>query len=633
MSNVLRIAEFDTWRPGYAGASVKVLQAGTSTLALIFFDEALTLAAPNPQGLASTTDANNQSYGKFAAPIYVGGPYTLSINSIDTTGVVRPPLTTLAGQDASQAVVTPTGGAGAPKLADIVARRVDIRNFGVLDPATAAANTVILANAIGAAAALGGGRVLIQPGTWPFTTLQLPANVILEGYGRGVTTLTSQNAGNVITLAGDRAGLERITLDGVNLIATSVGIYGINRAEVVFRDAEIKRFDTCLWLKGGHRNSWKDLYLSGGNINAKLHGDTDVGTTNLGDVYRNNEWIGGKVELANTDGLQLFYKDKRCSHFVVRDVGFENSPGMALRINGARFGTFEGCWWIGNGGHIDIHDDANSGNAARVDNTCLDITFRRGMVGPAPGLTNAGTIAIAGLAQNIVFEQMELDGVAITLNSPSNSIQVRDCVEDSFVTLAGDGTKWIRRRSQNMGASFGVTSDATLTPAWRETLAPGQVVMVEATIVAKQRNGINTAEYWVAASAKRPGSTMLYDTRTATFNLGTVITGQASGATARITADTNGVGTGTLTLTDIKGVFTIGEIITDSSGGSGRCAGAQVDQAAVLLGAVLPIRAARTDDAAWVVNIDVAGGDVRVTVTGKAATTIEWTVDVYLVTT
>src|SRR5260370_399528 len=307
-----------------------------------------------------------------------------------------------------------------------------------------------------------------------------------------------------------------MTLEGINLVATSVGIYGINRNEVVFRDAEIKRFDTGLWLKGGKRSAWKDLYLSGCNINAKLHGDTDVGTTNWGDVFRHNEWIGGKCELANTDGLQLWYKDKRCSHFAIRDVGFENCPGMALRINGARYGTFEGCWWIGNTGHIDIHDDANAGNAPRVDTTCLDLPFRR-------------------------------------------------CS--------------------------------------------------------------------IACSAKRPASTMLYDTRTATFTVGTVLTGQSSGATARLLADTNGAGTGTLTLKDIKGVFTVGETITDSSGGSGRCAGAQVDQAAVLLGAVLAVRPARQDDVAWVANIDVQGGDVRVTVTGKAATTIEWTVDVYLVTT
>ena len=44
----IRIIEFDTWRPGYGLATVRVYQAGTSTLASLFNDEELTDPAANP---------------------------------------------------------------------------------------------------------------------------------------------------------------------------------------------------------------------------------------------------------------------------------------------------------------------------------------------------------------------------------------------------------------------------------------------------------------------------------------------------------------------------------------------------------------------------------------------------------
>ena len=63
-----RISEFDLWQPGYAGAVVRVYIAGTTTLASIYTDEALSVAASNPQTLSSTT-INGDTYGKFAAPL------------------------------------------------------------------------------------------------------------------------------------------------------------------------------------------------------------------------------------------------------------------------------------------------------------------------------------------------------------------------------------------------------------------------------------------------------------------------------------------------------------------------------------------------------------------------------------
>src|ERR1035437_8536044 len=104
----IRIADFDTWRPGYGLAVVTVLEAGTSVPASVYTDTALTISAANPQTLLEKTDGGI-SYGKFSVPLYIGEPYQLQINSVDETGIETPPLDTLDQQDASDATVVATG--------------------------------------------------------------------------------------------------------------------------------------------------------------------------------------------------------------------------------------------------------------------------------------------------------------------------------------------------------------------------------------------------------------------------------------------------------------------------------------------------------------------------------------------
>ena len=58
--------------------------------------------------------------------------------------------------------------------------------------------------------------------------------------------------------------------------------------------------------------------------------------------------------------------------------------------------------------------------------------------------------------------------------------------------------------------------------------------------------------------------TLPYEGQTANFNLGTTITGDDSGAKARIIADTDGGATGTLTLYNIHGTFQDAEIVRDN---------------------------------------------------------------------
>jgi hypothetical protein len=58
----IRIADFDTWRPGYGLATVSAFLANTNVLAAIFTDEALTVPAGNPLTLIQET-LGGISYG------------------------------------------------------------------------------------------------------------------------------------------------------------------------------------------------------------------------------------------------------------------------------------------------------------------------------------------------------------------------------------------------------------------------------------------------------------------------------------------------------------------------------------------------------------------------------------------
>ena len=613
---VHRVFEFDTWRPGYGSAVVTVFIAETTTKASLFEDEALTVAAVNPQTLDSQT-INNITYGKFLKPLYTSSPYTLDIDSTDQTGIERPALISLVGEDASKVTVQATGGSTNPELEDVLARVIHAEDYGALG-AAAATNNATLTAAIGAAAANGGGRVIAPGGTYPFTGLTLPAGVVIEGQGRGVTILECQTAGNCLTISGDRAGLARLTLDGVNLVAGGVGVFSKANDEMVFEDVDVKRFETGIHFKGGRRASWRDLYLTSCSTGAKLHGDNDAGGGADGDEFRSNAWLGGKVALCTTIGVELSYEDKKCYQNVLEDVGFENNTGTALKINGARYTKLPGCWWKGNTTDFAIQDDDDTTDAARRENTVIGLFFKGGsIVGGAATFTDT--------CQDVILEGMEIADVDFTLTVPvKNAILVLDCTEDSLVTIGGEGTKWTRFRSINKGASSGITTAATATKAWSIELSPGQVAYLEGKVIGNQRNGENTAEYHIAVSAERPGSKLDYDTQTTNFTLGEILTGQSSGATGRIVADADAGATGTLTLRDIDGTFVDNEIITDPLGGSATANGVLQLQNAALLGTVELIRPVREDVAGWDATFVANGPEVELRVTGAAAQTIEW---------
>ena len=620
----IRIAEFDVWREGYAGAGVTIFLAGTTNEASVFTDEALTVAAANPQTLLSE-EINERFFGKFAVPLYTSQSYYLDIDGLNSTGVTRPPLTTLDAQDASLATVQSAIGTQDIELEDIVARSVHVYDFGEFldtsDPlASSSTNNDTLTAAINAVAATG-GYVELPEGTFAFLGVELASNVRLRGKGEGVTVLQSQQGAVVIEYTGDSAGLVDLTLDGVLLTASSVGAYMKAIDNTVHERVTIKRFATGLFAQGAHGSYWPSLTIEGCTINAKLFGDTDGATG--GDEFSDNFWAG-KCITSTSIGLDLEYIDD----IIARNkfmVGFENNAQIAVKIRGARYSDFNGSWWSGNATNFDV-DDFVTGSF-EDDNTVLGLWVKNFKM-------NAGAINMTGDLGDVVFERGLMSGaIAVTLTTPGNAILARDVVEGPSVTLAGDGTKWLRWTSTDHGASSGQTTNATPTKAWSIELDPGQRAFLVGTVIGNARNFDTSGEYYIAVSARRPPSTLAYDTQTANFTAGLTITGGTSGATGLIVTDTDGGATGTLELREIVGAFVDNEIITDSSTGSATVNGTLTAVNAELLGAVTALRAAREDTAGWDATFVANGPEIELTVLGAASTTIDWLVHVDLVKT
>ncbi len=622
----ISIAYFDVWQPGYAGASVAIYNAGTTTLANVFSDQALATAAANPQTLQSMSQ-DGRNFGKFANPVYIGVAYELLINGTDRTGVIEVPLTTLSGQSASAATVTATGSATSHTLADIVARHVAVEDSGVFLPtsnpsSSSATNNATLTAAIGVASAAGGGVVEVPAGTYSFTQLSIPANVMLVGKGRDVTTLQSLVASNVVTIAGEKGGFAELTIDGESLLVGSVGVYMLAKNETRVENATVKRFRTGIHCQGSRRAQWRDLYVENCYTGALLTGDIN-GVAADGDEFRYNRWDGGRVTNCRTVGVHLKFVDRDCWHNSLEDVGFENNTGVAFKCEGARWTDLDGCWWVANtGGDITVLDGSDT--ALSEQNTVIGLHVSDFIIGNAMSFT--------GKCQDIVFERGEFLAGTYTLTTVGNTILSKDSVESGSVALAGnDTTQWMRARSiiGDFPASSGVTTDATATEAWSYDIAPGERVFLDAKVVANARNTIDYAVYHITQGAHCTGSTLAYDNQTENFTLGDMITGATSGAEARITADTDAGATGTLTLRDWNGVeFIDDETIAGDASGSAQANGVLAHQAAALLGTINTPSTAVESDAAWACIFGVTARKVRVLVTGAAAKTVDWNVSV-----
>jgi hypothetical protein len=611
----ISVSEFSIWRPGYAGATVEILVGGTTTRASVFSDPTLTTPAANPQTLISRTEGG-VGLGRFAAPVYVGVPYQLAIGSDGQTGVARLPLYDLSGANASTAtVLSQRSGAVARALRDRANDTIQVADFGALG-ATAAANNAILVAAIGIAGADGGGDVILPAGSFPFTSLTLPANVRLVGQGRGVTTLRSLEASTVLTLGGAGAGMRDMTLDGVSLLSGSIGVLGIGRNEVVFENVEIKRFDTGLLMRGGTNLRARDFIISNCNRGGRLRGDLNASGAGGGAALRDLDWLGGAVTANLTTGLELVYLDAAVEGAGIKNVLFDSNTGDAVLLTGARSTMFSSCRWVSNTTNMRVADVA--GDSA---GTVRSLTVQGGSF-------TSGEMRWDGRCEAVVYQGCTFSGASLIASVPQNAIALRDCTEDSSTASTGAVERIMRSNSRRGGLFTAQTTDATATAIWQFDLAPGEVARIRARVVGRQANGVNTASYGLEGVVTRAGATMTFGSASSTLAAGATVTGSTSGATAIVQA-VSGTTSGTITLRSITGTFQSGEGLTFSGGQTATATGSLVTSNAALAG-VTATGFTHETDAAWDSTIDASGSQARVTVTGKASMTITWDAQVEL---
>lgn len=616
-----RVGEFDVWRPGYGGASVLVVRADTNEHAPIYSDPLLTIEVANPVVLLDLTDENGAHAGKWPQPIYTYVPYYLTINETAPTGVERPPLYEVIGLNVSQSIAASTRGTRTRTIATILDDLIFAEAFGSLaENRGAEAITDTLEAAIGAAAAQGGGEVILPAGRIPFTELNLPQSVILRGQGRGVTTLTSSFGATAITLGGDGAGLRHLTLDGINQATGSIGVYGVGTVAAVFDDVLVKRFEKG-WVQRGITASYpSNLTISDCVQGVDWRGDTDPSGTTTGGVVRGVRWQGGGINLCTTAGFQATFFDSVTEGIVLADLQITDNIGNAILLNGARNLRIEGGLVRTSEGQaaLKVQDDANL--ALRADNTTDHLTFE-GVI------FDGGTMKFNGTCAAVEFIRSDFRGTSFDLSVPDEPIVLRDCIEDSDTSTTGDTTKLVRVYSTDDQTAIGNTSDNVPTAAWSMTLESGAFGFFEAEVVAQQQDGIKGGFFWVAVGAYRPGATLAFNLQTDNFTAGATVSGGTSGATARIIAVTQAAGSGTLTLGDITGTFVTGEVLTDDEGGYARADGTiSTSNASMDAGGSTAVRADRLiNSAAYDAYFDVSGAKTRLMVVGDTGEDVQWT--------
>lgn len=614
----IRIAEFDTWRPGYGLANVRVERAGTSDLADIFLDQALTQAAENPQTLLEHV-VSGIHYGKWSAPLYTEQHYELKINSVDQTGVTRVPVLTLAAADASLATVQTDTGSQDITLAAHLGRVIDVRDYGEfkavgVSGASSSTNNATVVAAIGAASARGGGEVKLPAGTYALTQFTVPQNVVLEGVSRTATILQSTAGAAIATIGGDRAGFRSLTLDGVSLVAASIAVYARQRQRVVFDDVEIKRFNRGIDAKGHSRCQWRDLHISNCVDGYRCYGDDDSG---LGGEATNNRWRGGSVSLCTGTGIEIKHVDEAAEYHHFHDVAFSDNA-TAVAIVGARQITFVECDWLDNTVNLAISD----GTPEALDNTVRSVEFEGGSI-------QDGAVNLIGELDSVAFRRMDIGGVTFTLTTPGNNVIAQDCHLDTDVVFSGVSTSFLQRRSHERGVASVTTTGATPKKAWAMTIEPGECVLLIAKVLGRQRNSPgNRGYYFFTTPARRPTAGLAYDTQTGNFTTGRTLTGATSGATATIVADTDAGATGTLALQNIVGEFVDNEAITDDNIGAAIANGGLTFSNVLIETSVTDLVAPAETDNTWAATFVVNGPQIEVRVTGATSQTIDWIVDV-----
>lgn len=498
-------------------------------------------------------------------------------------------------------------------------------NFGTISDANGAeANTDTIEAAVGAAAAQGGGEVILPAGSVLFTEVVLPQGVVLGGQGRGVTTVRSTLGAAAITLSGDGAGLRNLTLDGVSAATGSIGVYGVGLASVVFDDVLVKRFDKGMLFRGLTNCNWQDLTVSECVEGVDLRGDTDPSDSGDGGVIRNIRWEGGGVNLCTSAGFKATFFDSLVENIVLVGVDIADNIGNGILLNGVRNFRIMGPSRIKAAEGVTalrIQDDANLN--LRASNTTDHFTAQ-GVIWDTGVLTFNGTCA------SVLFDECDFRSISFDCSVPDEAIVLRNCIEDVDTTSTGDTTKLMRSFSTDSLSVVGNTADNVPTAAWSLTLEPGQVIFCQARVVAQQQDGTKGGFWWVAAGASRPGATLLFNLQTSNFTAGATLSGGTSGATARIVAVVQAAGSGTLTLGDISGTFISGEVLTDDESGDARADGTISTSGAALDGTGNTDMRTPTvlNSAAYDAYFDCSGAKIRLMVVGDTSEAVQWTCQV-----
>lgn len=614
------VVEFDLWVEGYAGSVIRILKAGTTTLAQVFSDVQMTVAVANPVTLDTREDADGRTYGRFPTRVYTPDAYFVEKGS-DQSGIHRPPITTLAGENASFAFSKAGKGSQLRRLTDRFGDAINALDFGAFATqatGSASTNTATLERAIGAAASDGGGVVDIPPGSFPIGPLELPEGVILRGRGRGVTVLTRATNTSLVTLAGNRAGLAQLTLDGLDLTTGSEAVRGKSANLIILSQAEIKRFETGLIFLGGLDHVYRNLFVINCGLGARFLGDADQVNGGGGSEFTGLDWRGGAVEQSTDTALEFSVVDRPVRHNLIADLNLVDNVGdFGLLLHGARFIRAQGCYWEGNNNNLKLEDEQDP---LVEDRTVSNINITGGQMVD-------GTLIFDGQCEDVALSGVELDGVTAQMNVPAYPILVADCYQNGVTVEGAAPEKWQVWRAINRGAVGSVTTSGTAVVGWKYKMKGGDLALIKGEVLAQQINGLEHAVYDVTQLARCTPSTLPFDAQSANFTVGSIIEGATSGATGRLVAQTDGGDSGTLSLIDVQGVFIDDEVLTEQGGAGVALVNGYITYgtAALLSATIVNTMYESAGASSWSVAFDALQQEARLILTGEAGKSIKWT--------
>jgi hypothetical protein len=411
-------------------------------------------------------------------------------------------------------------------------------------------------------------------------------------------------------MAGANAGLEDLTLSGVNAVPNSIGVRAINKANLAFRNFAVSSFATGLHISGGDGVAFEEVHVSACLRGAYMTGELLAGQG--GAALRSLEWRGGSVASCINAGVVMEAIDAEAQNLVFEQVYFDSNAADAIVSTGGRSLMLIGCFWRNNLGNLKIEDGANP--IHRAVNTSRSVRVLGGRM-------DGGELRFNGECRAVVLDNTELLGVSLIASVPAEPIILRDCIENAAVQQTGAVERIARLKTNRRGRFRATTNNNTATPVWQIEVPPGDVVRIRADVVARRMNGTDNASGAVEGVVTRPGAALDFNSASTTLTAGSTVTGATSGATARVIAVSQTGGAGTITVRDVVGTFQTGETLAFSGGPTATAASAIVTSNAALAISAAGVAASL---GSYALAVDASGALARVMITGAASHTVEW---------